>query len=131
MKALHIHRLWATFEFLCVFVAILAVLSMLYQYSIAITAAFVSTARPAEAQDNPFWTGYHGQSSPWQWEGQTQSEAYWLNETQDALATMQDVYWNGTYWVSTCTFRGEKDHLMFMMLTASSAQHNPMDRSLD
>jgi hypothetical protein len=102
MKALHQYqsrgiRLWATVEFLCFFVAFVAVLSMLY-LSVLTTAAFLCTA--SRAQDNSFWTGYHGESSPWQWGGPDQSGEYWLNQTSDALSTMQDNFWNGTYWVS-------------------------------
>lgn len=92
-------RLWAAVEFLCFFIALLAVGNMLYQSSLATTAALLSSLYPVAAQENTFWTGYNGQSSPWQWGGPDQSRAYWLNETEVALSTMQTTFWNGTYWV--------------------------------
>lgn len=109
MRSLHEARgirLWATVEFLCLFITLLAVLSMLYQTSIAIGATFLSAAWPASAQDNPFWEGYHGESSPWQWGGPDQSQEYFLNQTQDALSTMQATFWNGSYWPSTIQWIG-------------------------
>lgn len=72
---------------------------MLYHASAASLVAFLSSANPAAAQTNPFWTGYNGQVNPWQWGGPNQSESYYLNQTQEALSNMQATFWNGTYWV--------------------------------
>lgn len=102
MKTIH-HtrgiRLWAAVELLCVLIAILTVCNMLYHSSLGTVATILSVVYPVASQNNPFWTGYDGETSPWQWGGPDQSQEYWFNETQVALSTMQQTYWNGTYWV--------------------------------
>lgn len=102
MRTLYVARLWAMVESLTLFITTLAILSMLYRLSITTAAAFFSAAPPATAQKNPFWTGYDGGTRAWQWGGPDQSGEYYINQTQAALSTMQDAYWNGTYWV--CDF---------------------------
>ena len=34
------------------------------------------------------------------------SPGYWLTQFQDVLATMQETYWNGTYWPTTIQWEG-------------------------
>ena len=45
-------------------------------------------------------------SYPWHWDGPHDHNGYWFSEFQDTLATMQDTYFNGTYWPTTIQWIG-------------------------
>lgn len=66
----------------------------------------------ASAQQN--WTppqgyppgGSGGNGHPWNWGGPDREAGYWFDEFQDTLGTMQNTYWNGTYWPTTIQWIG-------------------------
>ncbi|KAF2206398.1 glycoside hydrolase family 76 protein [Cercospora zeae-maydis SCOH1-5] len=64
--------------------------------------AFSSSA----AVQTTFWDGYRGDDVGWRYTGPDPSADFWFNETQDALATMQAKFWNGTYWPGTLQWIG-------------------------
>ena len=39
-------------------------------------------------------------------DGNTTNAGYWFDEFQDTLSTMQETYWNGTYWPTTIQWIG-------------------------
>lgn len=43
---------------------------------------------------------------PWHYGGPNTSPGYWFQEFEDTLATMQNTYWNGTYWPTTIQWIG-------------------------
>ena len=43
---------------------------------------------------------------------QNSDGGYWFNQTVDVLTTMQDTYWNGTYWVSWSSILLPHSHLL-------------------
>lgn len=45
-------------------------------------------------------------SKPWQNPGSHGDIGYWFNEFEDVLSTMQNTYWNGTYWPTTIQWIG-------------------------
>ena len=47
-----------------------------------------------------------GGGSPWHWVGPNTEAGYWFDEFENVLSTMQDTYWNGTYWPTTIQWIG-------------------------
>jgi hypothetical protein len=92
---------WATVVLVCALS--IASIIMLVQYSASALLFAYSVASPAK-EAYPPW-GFGG-SSPWQSPGPHRNGAYWFNEFQDTLATMQNTFWNGTYWPTTIQWIG-------------------------
>jgi hypothetical protein len=53
------------------------------------------------ARGDGFLDGWNSSFGPaWQWTGLGASEpSFWLNTTETVLNDMQNLYWNGSYWV--------------------------------
>lgn len=56
--------------------------------------------------DNSDYPWPWGSPKSWQWPGPNTSAAYWLDQFQEVLDTMQATYWNGTYWPTTIQWEG-------------------------
>ncbi|KAK3672210.1 hypothetical protein LTR78_007963 [Recurvomyces mirabilis] len=117
-------RRWIPTLLFCILVA--GTVNMLMQYSLP--ALFVgylgcSTASPTVTDaSNAYPT-----SSPWQWPGPNQGkQGYWFDQLEDTLATMQNTFWNGTYWPTTIQWIGA---FMDTLLAASDISFtNALDR---
>lgn len=89
-------HLWAAAELLLCLSFFYAVIVMLQK---DILTAFIVGSSSASAQGSPYWSGWHGRGNPWRWPGPYNDDGYWLDQTEQLLADMQNTYWNGTYWV--------------------------------
>jgi hypothetical protein len=65
----------------------------------AVLAALGVFTLGAHGQD--YWEGCNSSSGvAWQYAGPNGDDGgYWFTQAQDAVQTMQNEYWNGTYWV--------------------------------
>lgn len=89
----HHGHLLAVLELLLVFVACL---SFLIMFKSCLFGAVVLETSLAAASTT-YWNGWHG-SRPWQWTGPNTARGFWFEQTQDAIATLQDTFFNGTYY---------------------------------
>ncbi|KAF7190755.1 hypothetical protein HII31_07914 [Pseudocercospora fuligena] len=53
------------------------------------------------AAQNPYWTGWHGNGPAWEWSGPNTAGGFWFEQTEDAVATLQSTFFNGTYYPGT------------------------------
>lgn len=96
-------------RFFVFFLFVLASLTMLWQQGLLSSAFLLGTSAAQQQQAssiNSYWTAWHGPGggwgNPWQWPGpENGTGGYWFEQSRDVLATMQNTYWNGTYWVET------------------------------
>jgi hypothetical protein len=102
-------HLWALWEFVLFILACLSLYTMWKSWVIPISLLGGSTV----AVQNDYWKGYRAGYEPWRWAGEDTSEGYWFEQTEDALAIMQDTYWNGTYWPSTIQWVGALINTIF------------------
>ena len=95
-------HLWVAGEALTVFFACLSLYTMYRSWFLSLSL----TGFTFGAVQTSFWDGYGGDEPQWRYTGPDNTGGYWLNQTQDAISTMQGTYWNGTYWPSTIQWIG-------------------------
>ncbi|PPJ53825.1 hypothetical protein CBER1_03280 [Cercospora berteroae] len=98
--------LWQVCEILVVFIACLSFFTMFLSWFVTLSLVHPITFSSSAAVQTTFWNDYRGDEPRWRYTGPDNSPEYWFNETQDALATMQATFWNGTYWPSTIQWIG-------------------------
>jgi hypothetical protein len=89
-------HLWVASEALIIFIACLSFYNMYRLWFLSPSLAGFTSG----AAQSIFWNGYGGDEPAWQYTGPDTTGGYWLDQTQDALRTMQSTYWNGTCWPS-------------------------------
>lgn len=87
----------AAVEFLLVCSAFVSLLIMLKAW----VAGTVLLETSIAAAQNPYWTGWHGNGPAWKWSGPNTVGGFWFEQTEDAVATLQSTFFNGTYYPGT------------------------------
>ncbi|USW56650.1 Putative glycoside hydrolase, family 76, six-hairpin glycosidase superfamily [Septoria linicola] len=95
-------RLWWVGEAVFIFIACVSFYTMYRSCFLSLSLIQVSSASVQAS----FWDGDEGMEPQWRYPGPESTPEYWFNQTQLALATMQNTYWNGTYWPSTIQWIG-------------------------
>lgn len=95
-------RLWLGGEALAVFITLLSFYTMYRSWVLPLSmTGFISGLVQSK-----FRNGYRGDDLQREYSGPDTTGGHWIGQTQDALSTMQNTYWNGTCWPSTIQWIG-------------------------